>query len=51
MKILNILDIVNTKIEKLMTILVPDWSWADYLLEYLIISNILLFVSSWDLCK
>ena len=41
-EILNILDIVNTAIEKLMTILVPGWSRADYLLEYSINSNILL---------
>ena len=45
-KILNILDIVNTEKEKLMTILVPGWSRADYLLEYLIKSDIFLFVSS-----
>ena len=38
----NILDIVNTVIEKLMTILVPGWSRADALLEYLINSNIIL---------
>ena len=31
---LNILDIVNTAIEKLMTILVLGWSRVDYLLEY-----------------
>ena len=30
-KILNILDIVNNAIEKLMTIFVPGWSRADYL--------------------
>ena len=46
MKILNILDIVNTEKEKLITILVPGWSRADYLLEYLIKSDIFLFVSS-----
>ena len=39
-KILNILDIVNTAIEKLMAILVSGWSQADYLLEYSINSNI-----------
>ena len=41
MKFLNILDIVNTAIEQLMTILVPGWSRADYLLEYSTNSNIL----------
>ena len=41
-EILNMLDIVNTAIEKLMTILVPSWSRADYLLEYWINSNIFL---------
>ena len=40
LKNLNILDIVKTTIEKLMTILVPDCSWADYLLEYSTNSNI-----------
>ena len=39
-KILNMLDIVNTAIEKLMTILVLGWSRSDYLLEYSINSNI-----------
>ena len=34
------LDTVNAAIEKLMTILVPGWSQADYLLEYSINSNI-----------
>ena len=38
------LDIVNTAIEKLMTILVPGWSQADYPLEYSINSNILLIL-------
>ena len=42
MKNLNILDIVNTAIEKLMTILVLGWSRADYLLECSINSNIVL---------
>ena len=45
-KILNILDLVNTTIEKIMTILVPGWSRADYLLEYSINSNIVLFLYS-----
>ena len=40
MKILKILDIVNTEKEKLMTILVPGWSQADYLLENSINSDI-----------
>ena len=42
MKILNMLDIVNTTIEKIMTILVQGWSWANYLLKYSIKSNIIL---------
>ena len=36
----NILDIVNTAIEKLTTILDPGRSRADYLLEYSINSDI-----------
>ena len=39
-RILNILDIVNTEKEKLMTIFVTGWSQADYLLEYSINSDI-----------
>ena len=41
MKIFNMLDIVNNAIEKIITILVSDWSRADYLLAYSINSNIL----------
>ena len=40
MKILIILDIVNTEKKKLNTILVPGWCRADYHLEYSIKSDI-----------
>ena len=40
----DILDIVNSAIEKLMMILVPAWSRADYLLEYSINLNVFLFI-------
>ena len=40
----DILDIVNSAIKKLMMILVPAWSRADYLLEYSINLNVFLFI-------